>query len=116
MIHFRRRRTWILCSARGLSRKTKSGGTRPPAIRCRDSGERASMSQLQLFFRSRPWLAPVLLLLPFLFCGLAMIPYPGPHNDELFFSGPIYQPDAAWYTAEIGSARIPLMVMSYTGA
>jgi hypothetical protein len=74
------------------------------------------MSGLQSLFHSRPWLAPALLLLPFLLCGLAMIPYPGPHNDELFFSGPIYQPDAAWYTAEIGSARIPLMVMSYTGA
>ncbi len=62
------------------------------------------------------WPIPILSVLVFLLTGLALLPYPGLQNDELFFSGPIYSIDAAYYTLAIGGAKIPLMVMSYTGA
>lgn len=61
-------------------------------------------------------LCPVLSMLVFLLTGLALLPYPGLQNDELFFSGPLYNADAAYYRIEIGAQKIPLMVMSYTGA
>ena len=48
--------------------------------------------------------------------GLALIPWPGLQNDELFFAGPLYDHNAAAYYARIGSIRIPIMVVSYTGA
>jgi 4-amino-4-deoxy-L-arabinose transferase-like glycosyltransferase len=51
-------------------------------------------------------------VLIFFLTGLALIPYPGLQNDELFFSGPLYFTDAAFY--RIG--QIPVMVMSYSGA
>jgi 4-amino-4-deoxy-L-arabinose transferase-like glycosyltransferase len=62
------------------------------------------------------WLAPALALFVFFLAGLALIPYPGLQNDELFFSGPIFAADAAFYNIEIGAWKIPGMVMSYTGA
>jgi 4-amino-4-deoxy-L-arabinose transferase-like glycosyltransferase len=62
------------------------------------------------------WLAPALSVLVFFLSGLALIPYPGLQNDELFFSGPIYFADAAFYRIEAGAWKIPVMVMSYTGA
>src|SRR6202012_4294241 len=37
-------------------------------------------------------------------------------NDELFFAGPLYDPNAAFYYVTVASTRIPLMVVSYTGA
>ena len=74
------------------------------------------MSAVKPFFASRPWIGVALCLLIFLLCGLAMIPYPGLHNDEVFFSGPLYEPAVAWFSADIGSTHVPLMVMSYTGA
>ncbi|MCU1328423.1 MAG: hypothetical protein JWN34_3793 [Bryobacterales bacterium] len=61
-------------------------------------------------------LAPILGCLVFLLAGLALLPWPGLQNDELFFSGPIYSPGAAFYYLELGSTKIPLMVMSYSGA
>ena len=74
------------------------------------------MSGVGSVISSRPWLGLALCLLVFLLCGLAMIPYPGLHNDEVFFSGPLYQPAAARFSADIGPVHIPFMVMSYTGA
>src|SRR5580693_9001434 len=62
------------------------------------------------------WLAPALSVLVFCLTGLALIPYPGLQNDELFFSGPLYFPDASFYRIEIAAVKIPIMVMSYTGA
>ena len=52
----------------------------------------------------------------FFLAGLALIPFPGLQNDELFFSGPLYFDDAAIYRIQIGATKIPFMVMSYTGA
>lgn len=66
--------------------------------------------------RLPPWLAPFLGGLVFLLAGLALIPYPGLQNDELFFCGPIYAADAAFYSIGIGAFKIPFMVMSYSGA
>jgi hypothetical protein len=62
------------------------------------------------------WLVPALAGLFFFLSGLALIPWPGLQNDELFFAGPIFAADAAFYRLELGSVRIPFMVMSYTGA
>jgi hypothetical protein len=64
----------------------------------------------------RGWLAPALSVLVFCLTGLALIPYPGLQNDELFFSGPLYFADASFYRIEIAAVKIPIMVMSYTGA
>jgi hypothetical protein len=61
-------------------------------------------------------IVPALSVLVFFLAGLALIPWPGLQNDELFFAGPIYAADAAFYNIEIGSLKIPAMVMSYTGA
>lgn len=63
-----------------------------------------------------PWLIPAISCLFFVLAGLALIPWPGLQNDELFFAGPIYDPNAAFYYAKLGAIRIPLMVVSYTGA
>ena len=62
------------------------------------------------------WLAPALSVLVFCLTGLALIPYPGLQNDEHFFSGPLYFSDASFYRLEFGATKIPIMVMSYTGA
>ena len=62
------------------------------------------------------WLASALSVLVFCLTGLALIPYPGLQNDELFFSGPLYFADASFYRLEFGATKIPIMVMSYTGA
>jgi 4-amino-4-deoxy-L-arabinose transferase-like glycosyltransferase len=62
------------------------------------------------------WLAPALSVLLFLLTCLALIPYPGMQNDELFFSGPLYFADASFYRIEIAAHKIPIMVMSYSGA
>ncbi len=59
---------------------------------------------------------PLLGCLAFFLTGLALLPYPGLQNDELFFSGPIYAPDSAFFKLEVGSWKIPFMVMSYSGA
>jgi hypothetical protein len=66
--------------------------------------------------RPPSWLIPALTGLIFLLTGLALLPWPGLQNDELFFSGPIYAPGEAFYHVDIGSWRIPFMVMSYSGA
>ncbi|MEP6717301.1 MAG: hypothetical protein ABJC09_17140, partial [Terriglobia bacterium] len=62
------------------------------------------------------WLIPSVSILWFFFAGLLLIPGPGLQNDELFFAGPLYYPDAAFYNLQWGAHKIPLMVMSYTGA
>src|SRR3978361_902983 len=62
------------------------------------------------------WWWPTLASFAFVAGALRLITNPGRQNDELFFAGPLYSPDAAYYNLEIGSLRIPLMVMSYTGA
>jgi hypothetical protein len=74
------------------------------------------MFQLTLRGRKPVWTIPILSMLVFLLAGLALLPWPGLQNDELFFSGPLYSPDAAYYSVQIGAQKIPLMVMSYTGA
>jgi len=62
------------------------------------------------------WLVPTFSVILFFLAGLALIPFPGLQNDELFFSGPLYFDDAAIYRIQIGATKIPFMVMSYTGA
>jgi len=69
-----------------------------------------------LFSKLPVWLVPTLASLIFFVTGLALIPWPGLQNDELFFAGPIFSPDAAFYRLQIGAMKIPFMVMSYTGA
>lgn len=59
---------------------------------------------------------PILGCLLFLLSGLALLPWPGLQNDELFFSGPIYAPGSAFFSLEVGTWKIPFMVMSYSGA
>src|SRR5215469_7278822 len=66
--------------------------------------------------KSEAWLAPLFSILIFGLAGLALIPYPGLQNDEVFFAGPLYLKGAAFYQIEAGALKIPLMVMSYTGA
>ncbi len=66
--------------------------------------------------RLKHFSAPLLACLVFFFTGLALLPWPGPQNDELFFAGPIYAPDSAFFQLEIGAWKIPFMVMSYSGA
>ena len=62
------------------------------------------------------WLTPALAGLIFLLTGLALLPWPGLQNDELFFSGPLYAENSAFYQIHPGGTAIPLMVMSYSGA
>lgn len=64
----------------------------------------------------RNWLAPAISILVFFLTGLALIPYPGLQNDELFFSGPLYFADAAVYRWQFGATKIPVMLLSYSGA
>lgn len=52
----------------------------------------------------------------FLCAGSVLIRYPGLQNDEVFFAPPIFQPLTAFYSVRFAGMRIPLMVMSYTGA
>ncbi len=59
---------------------------------------------------------PALSILWFFIAGLLLIPRPGLQNDELFFSGPLYYPDSAFYSLELGATKIPFMLMSYSGA
>ncbi len=68
--------------------------------------------------QSKPpaWLAPLFSVLVFGVAGLALIPYPGLQNDEVFFTRPLYLPGGSFYQIEAGAWKIPLMVMSYTGA
>ena len=61
------------------------------------------------------WLIPALSSVVFLLSGLALLPYPGLQNDELFFAGPLYDPGSAFYWVHLGAAQIPLMVLSYLG-
>lgn len=61
-------------------------------------------------------LAPTLMGLFFFLAGLAFIPLAGLQNDELYFSGPIFYPETAFYRITVGSVHVPLMVISYTGA
>ena len=61
-------------------------------------------------------LVPLLMCLYYLLAGLVVLPRPGLQNDELFFSGPIFNSENAFYSISMGSVRIPLMVISYTGA
>lgn len=61
-------------------------------------------------------IVPAVSVLIFFLAGLALIPWPGLQNDELFFAGPIYAADAAFYSFRVGPWNIPVMVMSYTGA
>lgn len=61
-------------------------------------------------------LVPAIAGLFYFIAALIFIPYPGLQNDELFFSGPIYYPETTFYQIVLGSTKIPLMVMSYSGA
>jgi hypothetical protein len=63
-----------------------------------------------------PVLVPAISVIFFLLAGMVLIPWPGLQNDELFFAGPLYDRNAAFFYAQAGALRIPLMVVSYTGA
>ena len=58
------------------------------------------------------WFLPALASVLFFLTGLALLPWPGLQNDELFFAGPVFSPDSAFYGLEAGSMKIPFMVMS----
>lgn len=62
------------------------------------------------------WFLPALASVLFFLTGLALLPWPGLQNDELFFAGPVFSRDAAFYSLNVGSMKIPFMVMSYSGA
>ena len=62
------------------------------------------------------WLLPALMGAFYLLSAFAFIPRIGLQNDELFFVGPIFYPQTTFYRLAIGSANVPLMVMSYSGA
>jgi 4-amino-4-deoxy-L-arabinose transferase-like glycosyltransferase len=64
----------------------------------------------------RLWLVPAFMSLFYLAAALVFIPRVGLQNDELFFVGPIFYPDTAFYRLTVGSANLPIMVMSYSGA
>lgn len=66
--------------------------------------------------RVRLLLPPLLGCVIFLLCSLLVLPYPGIQNDEAFFAGPLYSGDASYFNAELFGHKIPLMVMSYSGA
>ncbi len=66
--------------------------------------------------RLKQFAAPILPCLVFFLTGIALLPYPGPQNDELFFSGPLYAPDSSFFRLEVFGWKIPFMVMSYSGA
>lgn len=66
--------------------------------------------------RLAAWLFPASLAVFFCLAGLAFIPLPGLQHDELFFSAPIFYPDTTFFRITIGTLKIPLMVISYTGA
>ncbi len=62
--------------------------------------------------RLKQFAAPILPCLVFFLTGIALLPYPGPQNDELFFSGPLYAPDSSFFRLEVFGWKIPFMVMS----
>ena len=64
----------------------------------------------------RAWLPPTLAGLFFALLSLAILPYAGLQNDELFFSGPLYSPDETWFSVPAWGMKIPFMVTSYSGA
>ncbi|HEX4274564.1 MAG TPA: hypothetical protein VHZ74_04385 [Bryobacteraceae bacterium] len=66
--------------------------------------------------RRIPGLIPAASIIFFLLAGIALIPWPGLQNDELFFAGPLFDRNAAFYYSQLGTLHIPLMVISYTGA
>jgi hypothetical protein len=66
--------------------------------------------------RRLPGLIPAASITFFLLAGIALIPWPGLQNDELFFAGPLFDRNAAFYYSQVGPFHIPLMVVSYTGA
>jgi hypothetical protein len=66
--------------------------------------------------RGRPLWVPAIMSLFFLLAALVFIPYPGFQNDELYFSGPIFSPDGTFYRFALAAWKIPVMVMSYSGA
>src|SRR5215831_14098493 len=60
--------------------------------------------------------APTLAALCFASLSLAILPYPGLQNDELFFTGPLYTPDETWFSVSAWGTKIPFMLTSYSGA
>lgn len=65
--------------------------------------------------RYRDWLAPALAALLFALLSLAILPYPGLQDDEISFAPLIDQPALAWFSISAFGARIPVMIMSYSG-
>ena len=63
----------------------------------------------------RWWPAALAFLLILLLSGV-FLPYPGLQNDEVLFAQPLYIPGGAQYSAHIGGARVPVMLLNYLGA
>jgi hypothetical protein len=62
------------------------------------------------------WWAGLLFPLLFICTGWCLLPYPGLHNDEVLFAGPLFHlPSAALFEATIFHHAIPLMSMTYLG-
>ena len=62
------------------------------------------------------WWAGVLFPLLFICTGWVLLPYPGLHNDEVLFAGPLFHlPEATLFQATIFHRAIPLMSMTYLG-
>src|SRR5512139_2308671 len=66
--------------------------------------------------RAVPWLAAAGVSLLFIVIGLVFIPYAGAQYDEVLFADCIYAPDSIEYALTVGSAKIPVMLMTYVGA
>lgn len=62
------------------------------------------------------WLPPAFAAAVFALLSLALLPWPGVEDDEIFFSFPLYDKGAAIFRPQLFGHTIPLMVLSYLGA
>jgi hypothetical protein len=66
--------------------------------------------------RVRRWLPPAIAAAVFALLSLAVLPYPGVQDDEVFFSYAIDTPGTAIFNAHAFGHTIPLMGLNYYGA
>ena len=66
--------------------------------------------------KTRVWLSPLLACLAFALLSLAILPYPGLEDDELFFTVPLYLPQGTLFSVRAFGGCIPLMLNGYLGA
>jgi 4-amino-4-deoxy-L-arabinose transferase-like glycosyltransferase len=52
----------------------------------------------------------------FALLSLALLPYPGLQDDELFFTVPLYLPQGTLFSVKAFGGRVPLMLNGYLGA